>query len=135
MTKIIEIEAPRIFPTLRCRDTEAMVNWLKDVCGFTEYVVYRGDGAIRHTELAYGSSIVMLGQSRDDDYGRLVGDLGGRRTLRCRQRSGRVARQSQGCWRQNRDGTARYRLWQPRLCLPGSGRQSLELRHLLAEGA
>jgi uncharacterized glyoxalase superfamily protein PhnB len=80
MTKISEIEAPRIFPTLRCRDTEAMVNWLKDVCGFTEYVVYRGDGAIRHAELAYGSSIVMLGQSRDDDYGRLVGDLGGRRT-------------------------------------------------------
>ena len=80
MAKISEIEAPRIFPTLRCRDAEAMIQWLKDVCGFTEYVVYRSDGAIQHAELAYGSSLVMLGQTRDDGYSKMVGDLGGRRT-------------------------------------------------------
>ena len=41
MTRTAEIEAPRIYPTLRCRDAEAMIRWLTDVFGFTEYVVYR----------------------------------------------------------------------------------------------
>ena len=80
MTNISETEAPRIYPTLRYRDAEAMIRWLKDVFGFTERVVYRSDGVVRHAELAYGSSILMLGQCRDDEYGRLVGDTGGRRT-------------------------------------------------------
>ena len=81
MADISSIEAPRIYPTLRCRDEAAMIRWLKDVIGFTEHVVYRNDaGAVQHAELAYGSSILMLGQCRDDEYGRLVGDIGGRRT-------------------------------------------------------
>ena len=80
MTDISSIEAPRIYPTLRCKDEPAMMRWLKDVIGFTEYVVYRSDGVVQHAELAYGSSILMLGQSRDEEYGRLVGDIGGRRT-------------------------------------------------------
>ena len=75
-----EIEPPRIFPTMRCRDAEAMIRWLKAVFGFTEYVVYRKDGAVEHAELAFGSSLLMLGQSRDDAYGKLVGDDTGRRT-------------------------------------------------------
>jgi uncharacterized glyoxalase superfamily protein PhnB len=74
------IEAPRLYPTMRCRDAEAMIRWLIDVVGFTERVIYRKDGAVQHAELAYGSSILMLGQSRDDEYGKLVGDLAGRRT-------------------------------------------------------
>ena len=80
MTDNNNIEAPRLYPTLRCRDAEAMIRWLKDVIGFTERVVYRNDGVVQHAELAYGSSILMLGQARDDEYGRLVGDIGGRRT-------------------------------------------------------
>ena len=81
MTDISNIEAPRLYPTLRYKDAEAMMRWLKDVVGFTERVVYRSDdGAVQHAELAYGSSILMLGQCRDDEYGKLVGELGGRRT-------------------------------------------------------
>jgi uncharacterized glyoxalase superfamily protein PhnB len=80
MTDQSDIEAPRLYPTLRCRDAEAMMRWLKDVVGFTERVAYRKDGVVHHAELAYGSSILMLGQARDDEYGRLVVDLGGRRT-------------------------------------------------------
>ncbi|MFB9266076.1 hypothetical protein ACFFWD_23470 [Bradyrhizobium erythrophlei] len=67
-----EIEPPRIFPTLRCRDANAMISRLKEAFGFTEHAVYRGDGVIHHAELAYGSSLLMLGQSRDDAYGKLV---------------------------------------------------------------
>jgi uncharacterized glyoxalase superfamily protein PhnB len=72
--------APRIFPTLRCKDAEAMIRWLKEVFGFTEHVVYRSDGVVQHAQLAFGSSILMLGQSRDDDYGKLIGGMDGRRT-------------------------------------------------------
>ncbi len=73
-------EAPRLYPTLRCRDAEAMIVWLKDVLGFTEHAVYRGDGIVQHAELAFGSSMIMLGQDRDDDYGKRVGNLDNRRT-------------------------------------------------------
>ena len=50
--KTAEIEAPRIYPTLRCKDAEAMIRWLTDVFGFTEYVVYRDGGVVQHAELA-----------------------------------------------------------------------------------
>lgn len=66
-------EPPRLFPTLRCRDAQAMAAWLNDVLGFTEHAVYRDNGVIQHAELAFGSSLLMIGQDRDDDYGRLVG--------------------------------------------------------------
>lgn len=76
-----QTEAPRLYPTMRCRDTGAMIRWLTDVVGFTERVSYRDDsGSIHHAELAYGPSLLMIGQCREDDYGRLVGDIGGRRT-------------------------------------------------------
>lgn len=80
MTEQNNIEPPRLYPTMRCRDAEAMIRWLMDVVGFTERVIYRKDDAVQHAELAYGSSILMLGQSRDDEYGKLVGDIAGRRT-------------------------------------------------------
>jgi uncharacterized glyoxalase superfamily protein PhnB len=80
MTQPNTCEAPRLFHTMRCMDAEAMIIWLKNVLGFTERVVYRVDGKIVHAEMAFGSSILMLGADRDNDYGRLVGDLSGRRT-------------------------------------------------------
>ncbi|MGL1409560.1 hypothetical protein ACSTIX_23760, partial [Vibrio parahaemolyticus] len=57
-----------------------MIAWLQDVLGFTERVIYRKDGIVMHAELAFGSSILMLGAHRDDGYGKKVGDIGGRRT-------------------------------------------------------
>lgn len=76
----LPIEPPRLFPTLLCRDAEQMILWLKDILGYTEHVVYRHAGMVVHAELAYGSSILMLGQHRDHAYGKLVGSLEGRRT-------------------------------------------------------
>lgn len=80
MTETKATEAPRIYPTLRCRDAEAMIHWLKDAFGFTEHAVHRGNGVVQHAELAFGSSILMLGQDRDDQYGKLIGETGARRT-------------------------------------------------------
>ncbi len=73
-------EAPRLYPTLRCRDADAMIAWLLETLGFTERVVYRDGGVVHHAELAFGPSILMLGQERDDAYGALVGERAGRRT-------------------------------------------------------
>ena len=72
-------EAPRLFPTLRFADPDGVIRWLKNVAGFVEHAVHRdGEGSIVHAEVALGSSILMLGQTRDDAYGALVGE--GRRT-------------------------------------------------------
>lgn len=80
MMQAMAEQAPRLYHTMRCRDAEAMIAWLKDVLGFTERVIYRHDGTIKHAELAFGASILMLGAARDDDYAKRVGDLAGRRT-------------------------------------------------------
>lgn len=74
-------EAPRLYPTLRCRDADAMIAWLTSVLGFTERVTYRDAvGVVHHAELTFGPSVLMLGQERDDAYGALVGERAGRRT-------------------------------------------------------
>ncbi|MGT2438828.1 VOC family protein [Bradyrhizobium betae] len=73
-------KAPRLYHTMRCRDAEAMIAWLKDVLGFTERVVYRREGIIVHAELSFGSSILMLGADRPDAHAKRVGNLDGRRT-------------------------------------------------------
>lgn len=72
---------PCIFPTLRYHDADAAIAWLKDVIGFAEHTLYRNqDGSLAHAQLSLGLSIVMLGQARDDGYGKLIGDKAGRRT-------------------------------------------------------
>jgi uncharacterized glyoxalase superfamily protein PhnB len=73
-------EPPRLYPTLRCRNAEAMIAWLTGLVGFRAHAVHRADGMVVHAELAFGSSILMLGQDREDAYGALVGSPGGRRT-------------------------------------------------------
>lgn len=81
MTDAMHAEAPRLYPTLRCRDADAMIAWLTGVLGFTERMIHRDDaGVMHHAELAFGPSLLMLGQERDDTYGALVGDRAGRRT-------------------------------------------------------
>lgn len=81
MTDATLDQAPRLYPTLRCRDADAMIAWLTGVLGFAERVTYRDDaGVVHHAELAFGPSILMLGQERDDAYGAHVGGAAGRRT-------------------------------------------------------
>lgn len=71
---------PCIYPTLRYKDANRMLVWLQEAFGFREHVVYRDGDTVAHAELALGSSILMLGQSKDDAYGKMVGDPDTRRT-------------------------------------------------------
>jgi uncharacterized glyoxalase superfamily protein PhnB len=70
------IEPSRIYPTLRYRDAPAMIAWLGQAFGFTEHVVYPGEGGIAHAELALGSAMIMLGTAREDAFGAMVGAPG-----------------------------------------------------------
>jgi uncharacterized glyoxalase superfamily protein PhnB len=80
MDESLEMEAPRLYPTLRYEDADAAINWLKQVVGFTERVVYRAGQIVMHAELAFGSAMLMLGQARDDRYATMLGGRSGRRT-------------------------------------------------------
>lgn len=75
-----QTEPPRLFPTLRYRDADAAIFWLTDTVGFCTRVIHRDGPIVTHAELAFGSSILMLGTARDDSYGELIGDPAGRRT-------------------------------------------------------
>ncbi len=53
---------PTIFPIIRYHDADAGVAWLKDVLGFEEHGIHRGeDGSIQHGELRLGDAWVMIG--------------------------------------------------------------------------
>jgi uncharacterized glyoxalase superfamily protein PhnB len=60
---------PNIFPALRYRDANAAIEWLQRAFGFEQKACYRGaDGEVNHAELALGTGIVMLGESRPEGW-------------------------------------------------------------------
>lgn len=68
-------EAPRIYPTFRYRDAAALIDWLTQIFGFTVRASYKDEkGVVQHAELAFGSSMIMLGTIADDTYGGMVGN-------------------------------------------------------------
>lgn len=71
-----ETDPPRIYPTLRCRDAEAMIAFLRDAFGFVESFAHRENGLVEHAELSFRGGVVMLGQDRDDAYAAIVGRAG-----------------------------------------------------------
>lgn len=67
------LEAPRIYPTFRYRDAEAIIDFLKKAFGFVVQAKYMEGDSVAHAQLAFGTSMVMLGSVRDDDNGKRVG--------------------------------------------------------------
>jgi len=60
-----------IIPALRYRNAPAAIDWLCRVFGFARHAVYENpDGTIAHAELTLGNGMIMLGSSKDDEYGR-----------------------------------------------------------------
>ena len=69
-------EAPRLYPALRYKNAGKMIDWLGEAFGF-EVRARHGEGDIvHHAELTFGSSMIMLGTARSDDYGKMVGEPG-----------------------------------------------------------
>jgi len=60
-----------IMPALRYRDAPAAIDWLCHVFGCARHRVYANpDGTIAHAELSLGGGMIMLGSSKDDEFGR-----------------------------------------------------------------
>ena len=70
-------EAPRIYPTFRFRNAASMIAWLEKAFGFTVHARHMAGDAVAHAELAFGSSMIMCGDEKDDQYGNLVGKASG----------------------------------------------------------
>ena len=60
-------------PLQKCRQ---MIDWLQEAFGFTVHAKYMDGETVAHAQLALGSSMIMLGEVRDDAYGRMVGEPG-----------------------------------------------------------
>lgn len=57
-----------LIPSLYYEDADAAIAFLEKAFGFTPLGVYRGeDGAVRHAELRYGDSVLMLSQAQPDN--------------------------------------------------------------------
>ena len=69
-------EAPRLYPALRYRNASKMIDWLVEAFGFSVHARYGDGDVVHHAQLAFGSSMIMIGSARDDAYGELVGAPG-----------------------------------------------------------
>lgn len=73
-----------IIPCLRYRDAHAAIEWLCKAFGFEKHAVYENeDGGVEHAQLTFGSGMVMLGEVRDNEFGRHIAqpdEIGGRET-------------------------------------------------------
>jgi uncharacterized glyoxalase superfamily protein PhnB len=69
-------EAPRIFPTLRYAKASEMIDWLQKAFGFTVHARYGSGNIVDHAQLAFGSSMIMIGSARDDAFCKIVGSPG-----------------------------------------------------------
>jgi uncharacterized glyoxalase superfamily protein PhnB len=70
------IEAPRIYSTFRYNNAEKMIDFLIEAFGFTVHAKYMDGGKVAHAQLAFGSSMIMLGDAKSDAYGQMVGTSG-----------------------------------------------------------
>jgi uncharacterized glyoxalase superfamily protein PhnB len=70
-------QVPCIFPTFRYRDADRMIAWLRQAFGFELHVKYMDGDKVAHAQLTLGASMIMLGEARDDAYGKMVGAPGG----------------------------------------------------------
>lgn len=60
-----------IMPTLRYRNAPAAIDWLCKVFGFERHAVYEApNGTVGHAELTLNGGMIMLGSTKDDEYGR-----------------------------------------------------------------
>ncbi|TGV68635.1 glyoxalase, partial [Mesorhizobium sp. M00.F.Ca.ET.158.01.1.1] len=62
---------------MRYRNAAKMIDWLGEAFGFQVRARYGEGDIVHHAELTFGSSMIMLGTARDDDYGKMVGDPSG----------------------------------------------------------
>ncbi|MEW9303956.1 MULTISPECIES: VOC family protein [Labrys] len=69
-------EAPRLYPALRYANARAMIDWLQEAFGFTLHACYAKGDIVEHAQLALGSSMIMLGTARDDNFCKIVGSPG-----------------------------------------------------------
>ena len=73
-----------IIPCLRYRDAHAAIDFLCKAFGFARQAVHENErGEVEHAQLTYGSGMIMLGEVRDDEFGRRIaqpGDIGDRET-------------------------------------------------------
>jgi uncharacterized glyoxalase superfamily protein PhnB len=83
-TQIANATKSTIMPALRYKDAPAAIDWLSKVFGFERHAVYANkDGSIGHAELTLNGGMIMLGSTKDDEYGhrfKSPGDLGGNET-------------------------------------------------------
>ncbi len=53
-----------------------MIDWLEKAFGFAVHAKYMDGDKVAHAQMTFGSSMIMLGSVRDDQYGAMVGAPG-----------------------------------------------------------
>src|SRR5262245_26427663 len=76
-----------VVPTITYRNTTAMVEWLCDTFGFRTQLIVKGEnGEVKHAELTFGESMIMVGAVQHSPFEKLVvhpDQIGGVETQTC----------------------------------------------------
>ena len=62
-----------VIPGLRYADAATAIDWLCDAFGFEKHLVVQAEtGTIDHAQLTFGNGMIMLGSTRDDEFGQMI---------------------------------------------------------------
>jgi uncharacterized glyoxalase superfamily protein PhnB len=61
-----------IYPTFKCRDAHAEIEFLERAFGFERHAVHEDGGQVQHAELRFGDGLIMLGDNQDSDFAKLA---------------------------------------------------------------
>ncbi len=60
-----------LIPTMRYREGNRALQFLKDAFGFAEHAVYRDEaGRLVHGELRFGAGMIMIGEVKETEFGK-----------------------------------------------------------------
>ena len=61
-----------IIPSIHYRQSARALAFLCDAFGFTkQFAVQDKDGSVEHAQLTFGNAMIMIGQARDSEFGKL----------------------------------------------------------------
>lgn len=65
------VHGSTLIPSMRYRDAHAAIEWLCKAFGFEKQAVYEDEsGRVMHAQLTYGNGMLMLSDTKDDDFGK-----------------------------------------------------------------
>ena len=69
----MKVNKASIIPTMQYKNAGMAIDWLCKAFGFEKHLIVEGENnTIRHAQLTFGNSMIMMSSENENEYGKLV---------------------------------------------------------------